>query len=168
MKTLEDMINRVVRVIDISSRMKDFPEFAPLSNLGAKPFVMDGVECACLEGFLQALKTPDRERQVEICAMNGPHAKCVGAKIIWQDKQTLYWCGRAYGRHTQEYQELISRAYQACYDQCEEFRRLLAQTGNAILEHSIGKTDPTQTILTIDEFVGRLERLREKGTLLVQ
>lgn len=80
-------------------------------------------------------------------------------------KQTLYWAGRAYGRHTEEYQALLSRAYQACYEQCEEFRLLLAKTGNAILKHSIGKDDPTQTILTIDEFVGRLVRLRDCGTL---
>ena len=165
MKTLEEMLNNVVRVIDISSRMKDYPEFAPLSTLGDKPFVFDGVECAGLEGFLQALKTPDREQQIEICSFKGPHAKNFGSKIYWQDKQTLYWAGRAYGRHTEEYQELISRAYQACYDQCEDFRILLAKTGNAILKHSIGKDDPTQTILTIDEFIGRLVRLRACGTL---
>lgn len=165
MKTLAEMIDNEGLVIDISSRMKVRPEFAPLSNLGYKPFSMDGVEFQCLEGFLQALKTDDAERQLEICGMNGPRAKNVGSEIQWKKKQTLYWKGKAYGRHTEEYQQLISRAFQACYDQCEDFRRLLAETGNAILAHSIGKEDATETILTIEEFVGRLTRLRECGAL---
>ncbi|MDO5465407.1 MAG: hypothetical protein Q4F40_10780 [Akkermansia sp.] len=173
MKTTEDTQTELIEpdfnspecIIDISSGMKDYPQFAVLSNLGDKPFVMDGIEFKCLEGFLQALKTDDRERQMELCDMRGGMAKREGSKIEWKLKQTLYWQGRAYGRHTEEYRQLISRAFQTCYDQCELFRKALAATGRATLAHSIGKDDPTQTILTIDEFVGRLLRLRECGTL---
>ena len=62
MKTLEEMLNNVVRVIDISSRMKDYPEFAPLSNFAPNAFVFDGVACASLEGLLQSLKVQDCQR----------------------------------------------------------------------------------------------------------
>lgn len=151
--------------IDISSKMNDFPQFRGVSNLAPKEFVMDGIQFLCLEGFLQALKTNDPDLQMEICSMGGYQAKRRGSKILWQNKQTLYWQGKAYGRHTEEYQQLISRAFQTCYDQCAEFRKLLAKTGNATITHSIGKEDPTQTILTISEFVNRLMQLRNTGTL---
>lgn len=126
---------------------------------------MDGIQFLCLEGFLQALKTDIPALQMGICAMTGFPAKRRGSTIDWTAKQTLYWKGKAYGRHTQEYQTLIDRAFQACHDQCSEFRDALNATGNATILHTIGKDDPTQTILTIAEFVDRLIRLRDFGTL---
>ena len=151
--------------IDISARMDDYPQFRILSNLAHKEFVLDGIQFQCLEGFLQAVKTDIPSLQKAICAMEGFPAKRRGSKIDWWTMQTLYWNGKAYGRHTQEYQELIDRAFQACYDQCPAFRTRLAETGNATITHTIGKDDPTQTILTISEFVDRLIRLRDFGTL---
>ncbi|MBE6418673.1 MAG: hypothetical protein E7031_00925 [Akkermansiaceae bacterium] len=166
--TLGQALEQAVPIIDISSRIHENknPEFALLSNLGHKPFRIDGLSFECLEGFLQCIKTDDEARQMDFCAMLGRQAKKEGSKIAWKHKQTLYWKGRAYGRHTEEYQQLISRAFQECYQQCEEFRTVLAATGNAILDHTIGKVDPTDTILTIEEFVSRLTRLREYGSLL--
>lgn len=158
--------DNIADVIDISSRMTSRREYDILSNFALKPFTIDGISFQCLEGFLQCLKTDDEETQLQFCEMKGSRAKMTALHIDWKSKQTLYWRGRAYGRHTEEYQHLISRAFQECYDQCAPFRRILAQTGNAVLTHTIGKDDPTDTILTIDEFVGRLTKLRQCGKLL--
>lgn len=151
------------RIIDVSSRKRDCPEFDQLSNLADRPFVMDGIHFLSLEGFLQCIKTNDSEIQMSFCKMTGKQAKRAGRTLEWQQHQTLYWKGKAYGRHTEEYQQLISRAFQESYHQSEEFRTLLAATGDAVLIHSIGKQDPTQTILTESEFVNRLLFLREYG-----
>lgn len=39
----------------------------------------------------------------------------------------------------------------------------LRASGNSVLTHSIGKTDPRKTVLTAKEFCSRLTELRENG-----
>lgn len=46
-----------------------------LSNLYPHAFEMDGVKCASMEGFLQALKYEDDETQKDICALSGKETK---------------------------------------------------------------------------------------------
>jgi hypothetical protein len=41
------------------------------------------------------------------------------------------------------------------------FRNALIATGNAVLTHSIGKKNQSETILTEQEFCSRLMRVRE-------
>ena len=71
--------------------------------------------------------------------------------------------GKPYDRLSDEYQSLLDRAYQALFDQSERFRTALAATGAARLTHTIGKSDPCETILTAEELCTRLERLRGGG-----
>ncbi len=136
-----------------------------LSNFAANTFELDGVLCASMEGFLQSLKVQDVDKQAEICSLVGGRAMRAGRRHDWKSSQLLYWRGQVYGRHTVEYQALITRAYQACYEQCAEFRAALAATVGLRLAHSLGKSDPSQTVLTEIEFTERLTRLRDCGTL---
>ena len=134
---------------------------AALSNFAPHPFVIDGIECASMEGFLQSLKFSNPDMQKEVCKLVGKAAKFKGKKKKWWQTQTLYWRGQEIDRHSQEYQQLLDRAY-AALAQNESFRRALLATGTATLTHSIGKSNPSETVLTKAEFCGRLTRLREQ------
>ena len=147
-------------VIDIKAKAA-FPAGA-LSNFAAHPFVFDGVACAGMEGFLQSLKTDDQSRQAEICALVGEAAQKAGRQHAWNDAGLLWWRGEAFDRLSDGYQRLLDRAYAALAEQSPGFRRALLATGDAALTHAIGQTDPCETILTADEFCGRLMDLRAR------
>lgn len=134
-----------------------------LSNFAPNAFVFDGVACASLEGFLQSLKVQDCERQSEICAMVGGRAMRAGRRHDWKTAQTLYWRGKPYPRLSPGYQQLLRSAFRACYNQNPDYRAALAVTADMKLDHSIGKNDPLQTVLTIAEFTGILTWLRDEG-----
>ena len=51
-----------------------------LSNFAPHPFVIDGVECNSMEGFLQSLKFSNPEMQKEVCKLVGKAAKFKGKK----------------------------------------------------------------------------------------
>lgn len=131
-----------------------------LSNFTPHPFVLDGVEIASMEGFLQSLKFEKYEIQVEICKLVGIRAKMRGRVKKWWKYQTLYWQGIEYKRDSKEYQELLDRAYLAMFQQNLSFRAALLATRDAVLTHSIGKTNQKETVLTQQEFCSRLMRLR--------
>ena len=130
------------------------------------PFYVDGVPCHSLEGFLQALKTPDTEIQLELCAKSGAAARRLGRiltkKAKWKDTQTLYWQGPAYPRESEKYHDLIKKAYNSRFEASEDYRNALASTKGYSLTHKCGKQDPKETILTEKEFVEMLEFLRAK------
>lgn len=131
-----------------------------LSNLAVHSFVIDGVACACMEGFLQSLKFEDVDRQIEICGKPGPIAQSLGrASSDWKRGGTLWWQGVAYHRTSEEYQLLIDRAFE-CLAANEAFRAALAETGTEELTHLLGRDDPARTILTPTEFCSRLVKLR--------
>jgi hypothetical protein len=46
------------------------------------------------------------------------------------------------------------------YEQNAAFRKALEDTHDATLTHSIGRTSESETVLTIREFIGRLNKLR--------
>lgn len=133
---------------------------AALSNFAPHPFVIDGVECSSMEGFLQSLKFSNPDMQREVCKLVGKAAKFKGKKKKWWLTQTLYWQGKEYKRESEAYQELLDRAYEALAHN-EGFRKALLATQNAALTHSLGKHKPSETILTTREFCGRLTKLRE-------
>lgn len=134
---------------------------ATLSNFAPHPFVIDGVECNSMEGFLQSLKFSNSEMQKEVCKLVGKAAKFKGKKKKWWRTQTLYWQGTEIPRDSQEYQDLLDRAFDALA-QNSGFRAALLATGNSVLTHSIGKNKITETVLTRQEFCSRLTKIREK------
>ncbi len=135
---------------------------ASLSNFAPHEFIIDGVTCSSMEGFLQALKFEKNHIQIEVCKLVGKAAKFRGKprNKRWQSLQTLWWLGQAYPRHSQAYQDLLDRAYAELAGN-ESFRRALLATGDAVLTHSIGHNNESQTVLTEREFCSRLMKLRD-------
>lgn len=133
-----------------------------LSNFAPHKFVIDGVECASMEGFLQSLKFDKVHIQVEVCRLIGLSAKRRGQKRnrAWKTKQTLWWNAIPMDRHGDEYQDLLDRAYAALHEQSESFSKALASTNKAVLKHSMGSSNASETVLTKREFCSRLEALR--------
>ena len=130
-----------------------------LSNFHPYAFFVDEVPCASMEGFLQSLKFEDEEKQMMVCGLVGKKAKFKGKKKKWFKEQMLYWKGQSFDRQSSTYQELLDRAFTSL-SKNEKFQKALLATESADLLHTIGKDDPTQTILTCDEFLSRLLRIR--------
>lgn len=114
-----------------------------------------------MEGFLQALKFSNPEMQKEVCKLVGRAAKAKGSKKNWKKTGVLYWQGQEIKRDSQEYQDLLDRAYAALAEN-EGFKKALLASGNAVLTHSIGKRKESETILTAREFCSRLTAIRQR------
>lgn len=134
---------------------------AALSNFAPHPFVIDGIQCNSMEGFLQSLKFSNPDMQVEVCKLVGKAAKFKGKKKKWWKTQTLFWQGKEFKRDSQEYQQLLTRAFNALSENTS-FQKALLATGTATLTHEIGKTKITETVLTRQEFCGRLMAIRSE------
>lgn len=135
-----------------------------LSNFAPHPFVFENVECNSMEGFLQSLKFDKYLVQIEVCKLVGREAKFRGKYKCWWKRQILYWRGVKYDRHSEAYQQLLTRAYVALYKQNDGFRKALKSIpSGTVLTHEIGKSSPRETILTKNEFCSRLMWLREQG-----
>ena len=137
---------------------------ASLSNFAPHPFEIDGVKCNSMEGFLQGLKFESKEMQEYICSLVGYAAKKKGRNKNWQERQILYWRGNPIKRDSDEYQNLLNRAYNAMYENTK-FKAALEASKGATLTHSIGKNKKNETVLTTQEFCSRLTYLRDKGKL---
>lgn len=131
-----------------------------LSNLCSNGFRFDGVLCGSMEGFLQSLKQQEKNKQLQICQMKGGYAR-KHSITSWQTDQIVWWKGQAYDRQSDDYQELLRRAYQAMFDQSERFRAALMQTRGINLIHSSGEENPYKTILTEQEFCTILTEIRD-------
>ena len=134
---------------------------AALSNFAPHPFVIDGVACASMEGFLQSLKFKEPEMQKEVCKLVGKAAKFKGKKKKWWREQTLHWQGQKLKRDSQEYQDLLDKAFLALSENTS-FQKALLATGDATLTHSIGKNKQSETVLTKQEFCSRLMKIRKE------
>lgn len=132
-----------------------------LSNFAPHPFVIDGIECASMEGFLQSLKFKNPEMQKEVCKLVGIAAKRKGKNKNWKERGILWWKGEAIDRFGDEYQDLLDRAFEALSEN-SSFRKALLASGDSVITHSIGKRKPKDTVLTKGEFCGRLMRMRSQ------
>lgn len=132
-----------------------------LSNFAPHPFIIDGVECNSMEGFLQSLKFKDVDMQKSVCLLVGKAAKFKGKKKKWYRTQTLYWNGVEYKRDSEEYQQLLDKAFDALSEN-SRFQEALLATGTSTLTHSIGKNKQSETVLTRSEFCSRLTQIRER------
>ena len=132
-----------------------------LSNLGRRHFIFDGVECASIEGALQSFKFQDVNMQVEICKNYGQKARKSGQKKNWKQTQILYWKGEAIKRDSTEYQALLDLLYQSAFEQCDKYREDIVSCVGVTFKHSVGKRKKQDTVLTEQEFVSRLTKLRD-------
>lgn len=135
-----------------------------LSNLFKYPFVLDGVRCRSMEGFLQSLKFQDLDAQDMMVDMFGYKAWRTGqVGNDWREAQLLWWRGVPYPRTSREYHLLLERAYNACFEQNEAFRQALFNSGIDVLTHETGHHDPTMTTLTEWEYIYNMYRLRARA-----
>lgn len=146
-------------MIDIGSE-DSFP-VGTLSNFSAHAFTIDGIRCNSMEGFLQSLKFKDLDEQEYVCSLIGVQAKYRGKKKKWWKEQILYWRGVEIARDSQEYQDLLDRAFNKLAKN-EDFLNALIATGDAKLMHSMGNKDIQYTVLTEKEFCDRLTNIRNK------
>ena len=150
-----------MEVIEIYSK-GDYPANV-LSNFAPNAFVIDGVECASMEGFLQSLKFRSVKRQLYVCSLVGKSAKKLGAKkLLWRLTGKVHWQGQCYKRDSVEFDGLIKRAYSSLY-QNETFRNALESTLGKELRHSMGKHKKRATILTEEGFIFNLNALLEQS-----
>jgi hypothetical protein len=114
-----------------------------------------------MEGFLQSLKFEKVHIQIEVCKLVGLSAKYRGKKRnkAWKQVQCLWWNGVAIPRHSKEYQELLTEAFDEI-SKNNSFRHALIASGDSVLTHSIGSSDPSHTVLTEREFCRQLTRVR--------
>ena len=131
-----------------------------LSNFAPHTFQFRGVTCHSMEGLLQSFKFQNPEEQKEVCLLAGKAAKQKGLEQDWRKTQTLWWQGNPVRRDSVEYQQMLDEAFKCLFSQSTEARKALLATGNAMLQHSIGVTDPKETILTTQEFCSRLMKIR--------
>jgi len=135
-----------------------------LSNFAPHPFEIDGIKCNSMEGFLQSLKFESKEMQEYVCTLVGYAAKKKGRNKNWKQSQTLYWREEEIKRNSQDYQDLLDRAYAELYKNTK-FKAALEASANSVLTHSMGKSKESETVLTTREFCSRLTKLRNNGTL---
>lgn len=148
------------KIIDISSRSKIEIERV-LSNFAHRPFLFDDVGCISMEGFLQAVKFPNKMEQRYVATKWGYDAFRHGQSgNSWKIEQILWWDEDPYCRHSDDYAELLTVAYDAQFDQSEDLREALLSTVGFTLRHSMGKNDPRDSVLTEKEYIYQLERLR--------
>lgn len=145
--------------MEVGGNNKQYPG-RNLSNFFPHPFTFRGFEVASMEGFLQGLKFKSPEMQAEVFKLIGFAAKKKGSSKNWQQSQILWFQGNPIPRRSQAYQALLDEAYDAMYEQNAAFRKALEDSHDATLTHSIGRTNESETVLTIREFISRLNKLR--------
>ena len=146
------------KAVDIWSK-SEYPADV-LSNLCSNGFRFDGMVCGSMEGFLQSLKQQDKDKQRQICSMKGKNAKKM-TSTGWQTDQVVWWKGVAIDRQSDDYLQLVRRAYQAMFDQNERFRTALMSTRGMTLFHCRGESNPFKTILTEKELCHILTEMRD-------
>ena len=147
------------KAIDISSTSK-YPS-SYLSNFTPYTFTFRGIEFTSMESLLQGLKFEGVETQNSVFKRVGVKAKLRGKKRKWYLNQTLYWQGVPMKRDSAEYRAIVEEAYEAL-SQNKDFQKALLATGEKTLYHTMGKSDPTRTILTEEEFCEILTGVRNK------
>lgn len=138
-----------------------------LSNFTPYEFSFRGYNFVSMEGLLQGLKFEGVEKQQKIFKLVGKQAKFKGKKRKWYLDQRLYWQGKPMARQSEEYISLVREAFDALACN-KEFQKTLLATGDKRLFHTMGKSDPTKSILTEDEFCTLLTAVRTKLRLILE
>ena len=147
-------------IIDIYSK-GEYPSNV-LSNFYPRDFSFYGIKIGSAEGFLQSLKFKNPKKQVRICALGGKAAKKKGGrKFLWKITGNVYWNGHRIRRDGPVFFSLVYKFYVYMYLEDENFSKALKSTCGKKLVHSIGKHDKRKTILTEEEIIGILERIRD-------
>ncbi len=135
-----------------------------LSNLRDNEFVFDAVKCSSMESFLQSLKFRNKDEQEKIALLNGQESREKGnKKILWKLTGNLYWKGQKIKRKSKDFDNLILKAYKTLYEQSEDLKLGLSCTKDYKLVYTEGKQRKRATILTEQEFICCLNKLRKEN-----
>lgn len=163
LKLFDEYVDISKDYIDIGREYGMYKKFNKLSNFEEYHFVMNGVKCSSMEGFLQSLKFKDEEEQKEVCLLVGKQAKFKGQNKKWYaDNHTLYWKGKSIDRYSMDYIKLVAKAYNRLWYQNKGYRELLSST-NKTIAHTLGNKNMSYTVLTEEEFTNNLNRLRKEN-----
>lgn len=132
-----------------------------LSNLFPYQFSFDGITYASMEAFFGSLRTPSLTEKQKLYSTSGMNSWYMGHNFNWYEKQEVYYKDIVINRHTKEYDDMITAAFDALYTN-EDFKQALKESGDCKLTHTIGKTAKHKTLLSQKEFIGHLNRLRDK------
>lgn len=159
---LKDTFDRKAKTLDIRSNAL-YPANV-LSNLAHNSFVFDGIECGSIEGVLQSLKTSDLEKQHKICKLYGGSAKKASKENQdWIKTQKLYWNGNCFERISKGYNDFLYNLFYACYTQNNIYKTALDSTKGITLTHLSGKHNQKETVLTSEEYVNILTKIRDNN-----
>ena len=124
-----------------------------LSNLYPYSFTFDGLTYASMESFIGSLRTSSMIEKQKLYSTHGMESWYMGHKFSWYEKQEVYYKDKVISRHSQEYDDLITSAFDALFAN-EDFKQALMETGDGKLTHTVGKTAKDKTLLTRKEFIG--------------
>ena len=114
-----------------------------------------------MEAFFDCLRTPSTIEKQKLYSTYGMNSWVMGHKFSWFEKQEVYYNGKVISRHSQEYDDLITAAFDALFSN-EDYKQALRESGDCKLAHTVGKTAKDKTLLTRKEFIGHLNRLRKR------
>ena len=153
--------------INISSTTRGIEGLLSTFTVWEEGFTMFGETFHCLEVLLEGIKVPDPiVRSRVLGAGNAREAKKLVGRYgtHWRKEQKLFLQDKAVGRNGPEYQQFLNDAFTALYAMAD-FKQALVDSEDYPLLYSKGDWNRTRTVLTAQEFCGRLEHLRTHGNL---
>ena len=130
-----------------------------LSNLFPYRFMFRGEELNSIECFFQGIKFKDNDIQKLVFEYSGKDAYHLKATsdYDWRKTGLLYWQGEPINRFSADYENIVDELYVSAA-QNPFYRQALIKTNKYIL-HSIGGTNPNETVLTRFEFEKEINTL---------
>lgn len=133
-----------------------------LSNLSPHGFILDGVRCGSVEGFIQGIKLPpDDPRREETLAAHGfaawkmrVHAK---GEFVW-------WNGMTITYRSPEHAALIRRAIEAKFAQNPDALEALKATRGLTIIHETGHPESPTTTLPAVVYCEILTTIRDAAS----
>lgn len=153
------------KTINISSGSGDWVE-RRLSNFSKDKFVIDGIEMASVEGFVQGIKFPefpreDTRRDIAF-RLAGFAAKRIGDEAREFGYEFVWWRGKAIKYGSVEHFKLNERAIRAKFEQNPEAMAALLSTKGKKITHELGGEENPRTCLPKKAFCDILTRIREE------
>lgn len=130
-----------------------------MSNLSHHPFVLDGVWCGSVEGFIQGIKLPPEDpRREETLKLQGVsawkmrmHAK--GEFVWWNGEQIPY--------RSAKHADIIRRAIEAKFAQNPDALEALKATRGLKIVHETGQPESPTTTLNAVTYCAILTEIRD-------
>ena len=145
------------------------PNSSVLSNLFPHVFAMSTIygmiKFASMEAFFRCLclNNDTIDAIYDLANLSGMDAYRVRHALPdWRVSQKVFWNGKYIERESEEYKELLKNAYDTMFECNPLFRMALKKTKGKILMHTMGETNPKETLLTPNEYMEMLNRERDR------